>query len=209
MKTTRFLNKRQKGNQKMKSIRKIIANTVVGLIAVGMTLNFSGCSKEISPLFPNQEKVEQNSKMNKFTTDQISFLKAKTIRMKKAFNVSQQITVANGGTITVGDDSTGYSSIIFDPNDLNQDLTVDFNWDSQAFSADFGPHGSTFADTVVIRLSYKDADLGGIDEDDLCIWYYDENDQLWEMSGRIVNKTEKYVEGKTTHFSRYAVGGEP
>ncbi|MCH7754074.1 hypothetical protein IH970_02975 [candidate division KSB1 bacterium] len=50
--------------------------------------------------------------------------------------------------------------------------------------------------------------LGSTDENDLRIWYYDENNSLWELAGQIVNTQEKYVEGTTTHFSRYAIGSE-
>jgi len=50
--------------------------------------------------------------------------------------------------------------------------------------------------------------LGSTDENDLRIWYYDENNSLWELTGEIVNTQEKYVEGTTTHFSRYAIGSE-
>jgi hypothetical protein len=192
----------------MKTKKRITAVAVIMVFIIGFTFNFSGCSNKMSPLSFNLEELEQVSNMNKRTSDQISFLKAKTFRMKKTFNISQQITAAVGGTIQIGDDVTGISSISFDPGDLNQDLNVNFLWDSQTFTAEFGPHRAIFSDTVVIRLSYKDALLGGINEDDLRIWYYDANNQLWEMTGNIVNKTEKYVEGKTTHFSRYALGGE-
>ena len=192
----------------MKAKKRITAVTVIMVFTIGFAFNFTGCSNKMSPLSPNLEEIEQVPNMKKRTTNQISFLKANTYRMKKTFNVSQQITSAVGGTIQVGDDVTGISSISFDPGDLNQDLNINFLWDSQTFTAEFGPHGSTFADTVIICLSYKDAVLDGVAEDDLRIWYYDENDQLWEMAGNIVNKSEKYVEGKTTHFSRYAIGGE-
>ena len=67
---------------------------------------------------------------------------------------------------------------------------------------------AALSNPVTMRLSYKDADLGGIAEEDLRIWYYDENDELWELAGQIVNTVEKYVEGTTTHFSRYAIGSE-
>ena len=44
---------------KMKTTRKIIATAVVGLITVGMELNFSGCYKE-GPLAPKtDDRVEQ------------------------------------------------------------------------------------------------------------------------------------------------------
>ena len=59
-----------------------------------------------------------------------------------------------------------------------------------------------------MRLSYKDADLGEIEEDSLRIWYYDEINEFWEVIGSDVNKEAKYVQGYTTHFSRYAVGSE-
>ncbi len=107
-----------------------------------------------------------------------------------------------------GDDTTGYSSIIFPAGALSQDTNVTFDWNSLNFEADFGPHGKQFSSDVTIRLSYKDADLGSTAENDLRIWYYDANNTLWEMAGQIVNTQEKYVEGTTTHFSRYAIGAE-
>ena len=107
-----------------------------------------------------------------------------------------------------GDDTTGYSSIIFPAAALSQDTNVTFDWNSLNFEADFGPHGEQFNSEVTIRLSYKDANLGSTDENDLRIWYYDANNTLWELTGQIVNTQEKYVEGTTTHFSRYAIGAE-
>ena len=108
----------------------------------------------------------------------------------------------------VGDDATGYSSIIFPAGALSQSTNVTFDLNSLIFEANFGPHGEQFRRDVTIRLSYKDADLGGTDENELRIWYYDEDNSIWELAGQIVNTQEKYVEGTTTHFSRYAIGSE-
>ena len=141
-------------------------------------------------------------------TSEITFLQSKNPRLSKVLEISQLVTAASGGTVQIGDEATGISSITFAAGDLSDDLTVEFWWNSHNFEAKFGPHGSTFNNPIVIRLSYKDADLGNIDEEDLRIWYYDENDQMWEPVGQVVNTVEKYVEGTTPHFSRYSVGGE-
>jgi hypothetical protein len=58
---------------------------------------------------------------------------------------------------------------------------------------------------VTIRLSYKNADLTGIDENNLTIAWVDERTgELIEIKSR-VNKRKKYVEGKTDHFTQYTL----
>ncbi len=171
------------------------------LATSSLLFSLFGCVKN-SPMEP------EKSASIKRTTEQLTFFKAKTFSLKKVFSVNQTISAANGGTIQVGDDTTGISSIIFPAGALSQDTHVTFDWNSLNFEADFGPHGEQFSSEVTIRLSYKDADLGSTNENDLRIWYFDANNTLWEMAGQIVNTQEKYVEGTTTHFSRYAIGAE-
>ena len=75
--------------------------------------------------------------------------------------------------------------------------------------ADFYPEGIQFDRPVYIRLSYKDADLTGIDEEDLAIYYYNPDTDNWDLVSDNVNTAEDYVEGHIHHFSRYAIGLEP
>jgi hypothetical protein len=143
------------------------------------------------------------------STDQMKFLHAKTIRFEKEFRADQLITASDGGTISVGDDISGVSTIQFQPGDLNDDRLISFGWDSQGYVTELGPHGLVFNHPVELDLSYKDADLTGVDEDNLKIWYYNEGNDNWELIGGTVDKTAKRVEGTILHFSRYAIGDTP
>ncbi len=180
-------------NHKFKKITALLATS-------SLLFSLFGCVDN-SPMEP-----EKSASMKR-TTEQLTFFKAKTVSLKKVFSINQTIS-ANGGTMQVGDDTTGYSSIMFPPGALSHDTNVTFDLNSLIFEANFGPHGEQFRRDVTIRLSYKDADLGSTDENDLRIWYYDEDNSIWELAGQIVNTQEKYVEGTTTHFSRYAIGAE-
>jgi len=74
--------------------------------------------------------------------------------------------------------------------------------------AEFSPHGTTFNNPVAIRLSYKDADLTGINEQDIKIWYFNEIEGVWELIASDVDTGKKRVTGYIEHFSRYAIGSE-
>ena len=187
----------------MNRLKGVITSSMAVLLAAGMTLNYSACSKE-SPL--QSAPLQLNStKAHKRTTDELTFLKSQNPFLGKVFKVSQLITAANGGSIEVGNEKTGYSRITFKPGDLSANLNVGFWWNSNCFEVEFSPHGSNFNNPVLIRLSYKDANLTGIDEDSLKLWYYHEEEGIWEQAGHEINKQLKYVEGTITHFSRYAV----
>jgi len=58
---------------------------------------------------------------------------------------------------------------------------------------------------VKIELSYKTADLTGIDENILGVYYFNEETDLWEFVGGEVDKKGKKVTAYLNHFSRYAV----
>ncbi|ABE52889.1 TIGR04279 domain-containing protein [Methanococcoides burtonii] len=68
-----------------------------------------------------------------------------------------------------------------------------------------------------IFINYEDSDLKGMDENNLKIYWYDENNTTWvplEGSGNPSfcldtghNTTENYIWAKVTHFSTYAIGG--
>jgi len=179
-------------------MKRIIKKLMTFVAGTAFVFTLSSCENS-APVQPNSTKV------HKRTTGELTFLKSQNPFLGKVFEVSQLITVADGGSIEVGDDSTGISRITFNPGDLSADLNVGFWWDSNNFAAEFSPHGSLFNNPVLIRLSYKDADLTGVDEDSLKIWYYDEEEGIWELAGQELNKQLKYIEGTTTHFSRYAI----
>jgi len=76
-------------------------------------------------------------------------------------------------------------------------------------SADLRPDGMTFKHPVWLTLSYKGADLTGIDENTLVILYLNEDIGVWEVvDGSVVDTKKKTVSAPLYHFSRYAVGND-
>ncbi len=132
----------------------------------------------------------------------------------KTFKETKKIKAKDGGTLEVGDRDNGKSKITFKKNDLPEDQTISFQWVSGGIfegklnPAEFGPHGLVFNSPVEVQLSYKKADLQGIEEVDLMIFYYNEETELWEFIGGEVDEKKKIVIAFLDHFSRYAIGAE-
>lgn len=168
--------------------------------ALAMLFTFVACDQDMSINSAEQPQIKSGN---------VTILSApSTPGLKKMFSAQQEITPW-GGTITVGDDTCGYSSITFPRRAVDGPLTVSMYWRSEdLLQADFFPEGSQFYEPVHIRLSYKDVDLTGINENDLAIYYYNSANGSWELISDNVNTQEDYVEGYITHFSRYAIGLE-
>jgi len=183
----------------MKKIRNFVASLTTAVLLTGLALNFNACSEQ-SPL--NPEVSEAGFKM----------LKSKSMSLKKVFQKTKKIG-HHGGTIKVGDESHGKSKLVIPKGALDKGVKVliTFWWESTGFlegGSDFSPHGTLFNEPVRLELSYKDADLSGVNEDDLEIRYYNETTGQWEFIGNEVDTKKKVVIGYTDHFSRYAIGAE-
>ncbi len=175
----------------MKRFKKLV-NSLTLVLLTALALNFNACMNQ-SPLSP--EPSESGFKI----------LKVKNPRLMKAFQRSKLID-GNGGTLSIGDEKHGISKIVIPANAVDQDVLITFSWEStDLLVAQFSPHGITFDEPVRLELSYKDADLTGVNEDGLKIYYYNEDTGVWELIGDEVDKTKKVVVGYTNHFSRYSV----
>ena len=76
-------------------------------------------------------------------------------------------------------------------------------------SAILGPDGLKFKHPIMLTLSYKGADLTGIDENNLVILYLNEEIGVWEVvEGSVVDTKKQRVSAPLSHFSRYAVGND-
>lgn len=76
-------------------------------------------------------------------------------------------------------------------------------------SAELRPDGMTFKHPIMLTLSYKGADLTGIDENNLVILYLNEEIGVWEVvEGSVVDTKKQRVSAPLYHFSRYAVGND-
>lgn len=171
------------------------------LILFSAVSTFSGCQQE-NPYSPAvQSKITRSS-------DQLTFITSRTGNLNKSFSEAQLMSAAEGGTIRLGDNIDGYSSIQFLPGDLGEDTNIKFEWDSQNHVATFTPHGLVFNSPVRISLSYKNANVLDSEDENLRIWYYNEDTNLWELVDSKVNQGEKTVEGYIYHFSKYSIAKE-
>jgi hypothetical protein len=162
-------------------------------------LGFVGCQKE-GPTAPSS-KVQVTK-----TTKQIVFLKRPNNSSKKKIIAEKFISATKGGSITVGNEFSGYSSIHIKPGDISLGTMIKFGWNPNSYTTELSPDGLKFNYPVKIILSYRDADLRNILENKLKIWYHNEIENVWEFTGGEVNEIERNVTGYIHHFSRYAVG---
>jgi hypothetical protein len=188
----------------MKKYRNIIALLTAVVLMAGLVLNFNACTSD-SPTQSTSQVAEDPG--TPFTP-----LKVLHPRLNKEFEQSMWIG-SYGGSITVGDSTHGISKLIVPQGAIKNWYwyRITFWWESTGFlqgGAEFSPHGLIFKKQIRLEISYKDADLTGVNEDDLKIYYYDEDTGDWEIIGDYVDKTRQMVIGYTTHFSRYAIGVE-
>ena len=138
----------------------------------------------------------------------VTILKTNQASMSKLYSVNKWID-QNGGTISIGDEDFGYSFLDFPANALSDSLNISFSWETSGLlQATFAPHGTQFDQPVNISLSYKNADLAGVNPQDLRIYYYHEEIDTYELVESQVNLQNETVDGVIHHFSRYAVGYE-
>jgi len=142
----------------------------------------------------------------------LNILKSKSgVSLQKQFVASWLVPLGGSGWAYVGDNEHGRSWLYFPAFVMNQTTIITMDWESTGFlqgGAQFTPEGTQFNQPVTVWISYKDADLGGIDEEDLKIWYFNEEPEMWELIGDVVDTENKMVGGLLDHFSRYAIGAE-
>jgi len=142
----------------------------------------------------------------------LKILKSKSgASLQKRFASRWYIPRGAYGWAYVGDNEHGRSWLYFPRYAMNRATIVTMDWESTGFlqgGAEFSPHGTQFNRPVTVWLSYKDADLGDINEEDLKIWYFNKKTKMWELIGDVVDTRRKMVGGLLHHFSRYAIGGE-
>ncbi|MDZ7359125.1 MAG: hypothetical protein ONB46_00150 [candidate division KSB1 bacterium] len=89
---------------------------------------------------------------------------------------------------------------------LNEALELTFSMPlSDTLTFDMGPHGTQFNLPVSLVFYYGNADLAGVNEARLQVYYYDPSTQIFEAIPTVVDTVNKIVTGYTDHFSRYAL----
>jgi hypothetical protein len=198
----------------MKRMMKKTGMIVATFVAIGLTMNFTGCSKENS-IGPELKKSNEN--IAESNIGKIKILSAKTdLSLAKGaadsvFTMEKFITRRDGGELVLGNKYYGNSRITFDPFDLPRNTTIQFEWAATGTfmgmlnSLEFGPHGTVFNKPVRVALSYRTADLTGVDENKLQMFYFNEETGIWELIGGRVDTEKKKIIVQLKHFSRYAL----
>jgi len=199
----------------VKNLKKFFGTLTSASFSIGLILNFAACTNE-SPVSSQQSETVKEVVQSNIGPVRLLQVEEKELALMKGkkFKETKKIKAKDGGTLEVGDRHYGKSKITFKKNDLPEDLTISFEWVSDGTfegkfnPADFGPHGLVFNSPVEVKLSYKKADLQGIEEEDLKLFYYNEETELWEFIGGEVDEKKKIVIAFLDHFSRYAIGAE-
>jgi len=77
--------------------------------------------------------------------------------------------------------------------------------DPSVFYNVFGTHGLVFDRPVTVTMSYRDADLTGVNESSLRIAYYNEKTGTFEAVNGVVDTNLKVVKAQLYHFSAYGL----
>ena len=197
-------------------------SSIILAAAAILLLAFSACNEDgpFTPLAEAQPGVTENA--DKVIETNVGSYKV--LRVDPAYRApslskdgdsifvaEQYIDAAWGGWIMLGSHDFGFSALAFSPNALPHSDTIYFEWaasncfDGMLTGLEFGPHGTQFQTPVYLSLSYRAADLTGINEDDLKFFYFNDLTGIWELTPCKVNKWTKTVVVKLNHFSRYAL----
>ena len=210
----------------MKTQRRITALAVTALLAVGMALNFSGCSKELS-LGPEADETSKK---------QLNILAFGTPKsMAKIVEKSKEISSEDGGTIWLEHEfeDEDYEveveiSLKFLPDALSDDAVIKLSIDDHQFLGNmdvvFNPHGIEFLKPAILNFEIEvegyDPTKSDLHERDFNIYYDNPETGQWEPMPREAMEVEleyengeyeleiEVINARLPHFSRYAIGSE-
>jgi hypothetical protein len=155
-----------------------------------------------SPLPVQAEEAVQNTKTSLSSGDLQTVMEAQAGFGSHFLGttVSKPMTKKTGGLLWHG----GHRIQI--PKDAlpqDQKIFIAIN-PSNYVQADFGPD-TWFNKPVTVAISYKNADLSGIDVNALTISWYDETIDQWIDVGGTVNTKTQTVSAKVWHFTQYTL----
>ncbi len=108
---------------------------------------------------------------------------------------------ANGGELVLA-----RHAVTIPPGALEDSTRITISVPNPRFvMADFGPDGLVFKKPVQVSISYRDLDLGNVEERNLTICLYDPKSNRWVDKHGKLDTVEKTVAVWADHFSRYAL----
>ena len=202
----------------MRMLRRV-ANWMRNAAGIGLLFIVAACSNE-APLSSDQANNDagQKSAGNVVQSDigPIKLLRSNPLAVTLGtgsgsdgvFYAEKYIEKGHDGQIVVGDNTSGYTTLTIPQDAVPTNMTISVQWSVTGINElVFEPHGVSFMKPLLLSVSYKTADLSGMDESSLRLFYEKDSD-LWKLIGGVVNQENKQVNTSLNHFSRYALGGE-
>ena len=182
------------------------STAILAMFAISM----AGCSSSTTPPDSDATYAPNVSLLNRTASGKLTVLEGETLETSVA------LTSEFGGSLDVGDEEIGTSGLDVPEgavDEIDDGSSVSFVKMKVTkigeITAELTPHGRTFNKPVWLKLSYKGADLGGVDESTLAIFYWNEEISVWELvPGGYVNTDQDFVAAPLDHFSKYGVGSD-
>lgn len=113
----------------------------------------------------------------------------------------EMISAEEGGRLTLFDVTLEIPAGAIDSDTLFSITIPDIN----VFYNEFGTHGLVFNEPVKVVMSYRGADLSGVDETTIRIGWYNPYNGDFQDVDCTVDTSTKTVTGYLDHFSAYAL----
>ena len=163
------------------------------MILMGAVLILSGCSR--SPL-DSSTTVEQ-PKVLKRSADLSGGIALSPV----PYHIDSVISAKEGGTLNLLDVTLEIPPGAV-PNDTLFSIDIP---DVSVFYNEFGTDGLVFAKPVKVTMSYRGADLSGVNESTIRIGWFNERTGQWESMVCTVDTVNQVVTGELYHFSAYGL----
>lgn len=164
----------------------------VALIMAIMMMAFAACSQ--SPVSTETATVESPQVLMRSFDASMAFKGA-------SLYVAQIISAEEGGTLELFD-----VTLFIPPGAVDEDTTFSINIpDVELFYNEFGTSGLVFNEPVTVVMSYRDADLTGLDESTIRMAYLNEATGTFEDIDCDVDTEEQVVIAQLYHFSAYGL----
>jgi len=116
-------------------------------------------------------------------------------------SVLRLVTRLLGGVVSLLDVTLKIPPLALDSNTL---ISIDIP-DINLYVYDFGPDGLQFNKPATMIISYKYADMNGVDESKIRLAWWDEGAGKWSDMPCVVDPVENTVTGPVYHFSSYGL----
>lgn len=168
-------------------------NVMIGALLVIATLLAVGCSQQ-SPMSSNDESSQPRLLSRSMSSGAASLSPAELY-------TEARVSSAEGGVLSLIDVVLEVPAGAV-PNDTLFSIAIP---DPNVFFNEFGTHGLVFDVPVTVTMSYRDADLSGIDESTIRLgWFDPDTGEMHDMVCE-VDYVTKTVTGQLNHFSAYGL----